>query len=778
MKNCSRGGAATYALALCLVGALAAIPVCSGQTFSVAATPPSLTIYPGRQASVTITASGSPQAGPISITLTGLPSGITVSPLTLTAGSSGTLTLSASVSAGQEGFSSTILIGAPTSWTAPVTVSGAAGPARAISPLSLTISISNPSFAPAASAINLPIANINTNGVAIVSKTTEVPGTITITSADGQTSYLPNTSDSDNTATFHVHGNSTAYMPKLPYHVSLTTSLDLLNTMGLQCPYITDTKGKATCDKSKSYVLIANYDDKTALRTWAAGVLANSIPIGNGYLNSPADSPSPSGTSVLMPWAPHSLFVELYLNGVYEGNYLLIEEIKVDSHRVNIDELTDTDTAQNQVTGGYLMEIDYREEEDYIFFTPQTLPIGLIDPDFSPEVPEQTSYISNYVDTAETALFSSNYTDPNLGWRAWFDEASAINFYIVQDLMGNVDGGSFNDSDYLYKNDNNPLIYMGPVWDFDESSGNVNYQPITSPVVPWMRVNAIWYAQWFTDPGFMADAATQWNALKNNGVFATWLAKIQQEAQSIEQSQVNNFGRWPMLGIETWPNAEAAGSYAGEVQYLIDWLNLRIGYMDSLFNNNKAQTSTTLSTASGSLSSGSPVTLTAQVTGGSNPTGVVSFLAGGVVLGAGSLNGGTASLTLSNLQAGTTGLQAIYNGDIANALSSSATQTVTVSAPLASTVTTVAGSLSAFTASVVGNSGTAIPSGTVTFYLDLDPAITVTLNGAGQASYFPTWLPAGTHTLSGSYSGDTNYSASSSTPIVFQTPLLRLPVRR
>ena len=271
--------------------------------------------------------------------------------------------------------------------------------------------------------------------------------------------------------------------------------------MGLQCPYFTDTKGKPTCDKSKSYVLLANYDDKTALRTWAAGALANAIPIGNGFLNSPADSPTPSGTSVLMPWAPHSLFVELYLNGVYEGNYQLIEEIKVDTHRVNIDELADTDTAPNRVTGGYLMEIDYREEEDYIFFTPQGLPIGLIDPDFSPEVPEQTTYISNYVDTAETALFSSNFTDPNLGWRAYFDEASAINFYIVQDLMGNVDGGSFNDSDYLYKNDNNPLIYMGPVWDFDESSGNVNYQPIVSPVVPWMQTQAIWYAQWFTRSG-------------------------------------------------------------------------------------------------------------------------------------------------------------------------------------------------------------------------------------------------------------------------------------
>ena len=115
--------------------------------------------------------------------------------------------------------------------------------------------------------------------MAIVDKTTEVPGTITITSANGQASYLPNSDDTDNTATFHLHGNSTIYMPKLPYHVKLNTSLDLLNTMGLECPYITNGKGKAACDKSKSYILLANYDDKTFLRDWSASALANSIPI-------------------------------------------------------------------------------------------------------------------------------------------------------------------------------------------------------------------------------------------------------------------------------------------------------------------------------------------------------------------------------------------------------------------------------------------------------------------------------------------------------------------
>jgi hypothetical protein len=763
-----------------VIGALSLISACHGQTFTVAVAPSSVTIYPGQQGvPVTVTVSDSSYPGMIDFTLTGLPSGIGVSPLRLSAGSSGTLTLSASLSAGQEGFSPSGPSGT-TSWTAPVTVVGSASSTQATAQLSLTVSISNPSFAPAASAINLPIVNINTNGVAIVSKAVDVPGTISITSADGQTSYLPSASDTDNAATFHVHGNSSAEMPKLPYHVSLTTGVDLLHAMGLQCPYVTDSKGNPTCDKSKSYVLLANYDDKAILRTWSGGELARAIPIGNGYLNSPPDSPTPSGTGVLMPWVPHSLFVELFLNGVYEGSYQLIEEVKIDTHRVHLNKLSETDTAPTQVTGGYLLDIDQHEDAAYVFFTPQNLPIGLEDPDFSPdpEIPAQTSYISNYVDTAETALFSSNFTDPAQGWRAYFDEASAVNYYIVNEVMGNVDGGDFYNSVYLYKDENNPLIYMGPVWDFDISTGNVSYETIVNPTVSWVQNAAIWYQQWFKDPGFQADVVTQWNVLKKNGVFTAWLASIQQEAESLEQSQVNNFGRWPMLGIEVWPNTEVAGSYAGEIQYLINWLNLRIAYLDSLFNS-KAQTSATLGVPAGPSYSGSPVTLTAQVTGGTAPTGAVSFLANGILLGTGSLNGdGAASVTVSNLPAGTDNLQAVYSGDNANALSSSASQTVTVAAPPAGTVTNLAdpppagdqgSSAGFFTASVSDTSGTAIPTGTVTFSMDLGPGTAMALDATGKARYYARPLTPGTHTIVASYSGDTNYSASSSAPIVFYT---------
>ncbi|HEY1902326.1 MAG TPA: Ig-like domain repeat protein [Terracidiphilus sp.] len=754
------------AFALGVFGALVLCSAGYGQTFTVTVAPSSLTIYPGQQnVPVAITVGASSYAEPISVTLTGLPSGITVSPLTLTAGGSGTLKLSASVSAGQKGFSPS----APsitTSWTAAVSVVAAAGSTRATAPLALTVSISNPSFAPAPSAIDLPILTIDTSGAPIANKTTDVPGTVTITSADGQTSYLPNSSDTDNTATFHVHGNTTADMPKLAYEMKLNTSLDLLNTMGLNCPYVTGSKNKPTCDKSKTYILLANYDDKTFLRDWAASALANAIPLTSPYLASPAGSPSPSGTSTLMPWAPHSLFVELYLNGVYEGNYQLIEKVNVDSHRINITELTDTDTAD--VTGSYLLEIDQHRDEDYVFSTPHGIPIGLIDPDFTPEVAQQTSYITSYVDDAETALFSSDFTDPTLGWRAYFDESSAVNFYIVNDLMGNADGGSFFSSDYLYKDLDNPLLYMGPIWDFDVSAGNVNYVPIENATVPWMQQEALWYIRWFEDPGFKADVVTQWNTLKNNGVFSTWLASIPQEAKTLEQSQANNLGRWPMQGIKVWPNPEAAGSYNGEVQYLTNWLQLRLAYLDSKLNN-KAQTATSLSLGNETLRSGSPVTLTAEVTGGTGPSGVVSFLSTGVVLGTGSLSAGTASLTASNLPAGTDEIQAVYNGDQTNGMSSSNGQLVTVLPPLTATTLSIAGPSSVteglsstFTATVIPSSNSGVPTGTVTFSVDGGKATPATVNGTGTGTYSTSSLAAGTHTLTAVYSGDTNFAAATS----------------
>lgn len=734
------------------------------QNASLTLSSSSLTIYPGQSnVSLGVTLSNVSYAGPMVVTLTGLPSGVTVTPVVMTAAGSGTLSLSAARNADDAAFSSRY-IGRDV-----VTVQAeavAAGQVLATATLSLSVSLNHASYLPDPQSIDLPIVTINTGGVAILSKTTNVSGTITVTSADGGTTYFPSSSNTDNTATFHIHGNSSAMMPKVPYAVKLTSGLDLMTTLGVQCPYV-NSKGKQVCDKSKSYILLANYDDKTFLRDWAASALANAIPIGNGYLDESADSPTPSGTTTLMPWAPHSLFVELYVNGVYEGNYQLIEKVDIDDNKVNTPELDDDDTS-GDLTGGYLVEIDQHQDEDYVFTTPQGVYMGLIDPDSTPEVAEQTSYITNYVDTAENALFSTTYTDPSTGWRAYFDEASLVNFYIVNDVMGNVDGGDFYSSDYYYKPQDNPLLYMGPVWDFDISSGNVNYEPISSPTVPWMQTEARWYKRLFTDPGFQADVKQQWNTLKNNGVFDTWLTSIQTQAQTLEQSQANNFGRWPIQSIKVWPNIEAAGSYDGEVAYLIDWLKLRIAYLDSLFND-KTQTTISFTAPGGTLREGVAATLEATVTGGTAESGSVTFLSNGTVLASAALDGSGYASATASLPAGSDTLTAVYSGDETNALSSSSATPVTVLAPLAPTTTSLSYGLTgtgavnpdALVVTVLANSGTTAPTGTATVTVDGQAATSATLV-AGTAGLAMPDLMAGSHTVQVVYGGDLTYQTSTS----------------
>jgi hypothetical protein len=736
------------------------------QTLSVSSSISALTIHPGDSGiTIPVTLGGTGTGtNPVSITLTGLPSGISVSPLSLAPGTSGVLQLAASVAADQEAFPHYDPTN-PDTATSTISVVATQGTTSATFPLSLTVSLHNPSFLPSPQGINLPIVSINTGGTAIVSKAINVPGTITITSADGSTTYLPGIAGTDNTATFHVHGNTTALMPKLPYSVSLNTSTDLLSGMGLSCGYV-KSGGVAMCDKSKSYVLLANYDDKTLLRDWSASALANSITFGGAYLNSPANSPTPSGTSTLMWWAPHSLFVELYLNGAYQGTYQLIEQVKVDSHRVNINEMAKTDISGKALTGGYFLEIDQRQAEDFTFITPHGVYFGLEDPDFTPEVPEQTTYIQNYVNAAEAALFSPNYTDPTLGWRAYFDDASLVNYYLVNDLMGNLDAGRFFSSIYLYKDKNNPLLYMGPVWDFDLSAGTALSQAITEPTVPWMQTQNPWYPRLFSDPSFLADVRSQFNAMKSNGVLSNWITSIAQQGSALETAQKNNFSRWPMLGILVWPDTEAVGTYDGEVEFLTTWLRRRMGYLDTVLNT-KTTTTTALTATPTVLVAGTSATLTATISG-SHPSGSVSFSANTVPLGTAPINAsGVATLTTTNLPAGLLYVSAYYDGDTTNGGSgigiilNNIAPVASMTHLTASTTSLNAGDPITLTASMV--LGTSVlPTGTVTFYSNGASIGSATLNSNGTASITVTNLTVGADSVTAGYNGDSIYSTSTS----------------
>jgi len=188
-------------------------------------------------------------------------------------------------------------------------------------------------------------------------------------------------------------------------------------------------------------------------------------------------------------------------------------------------------------------------------------------------------------------------------------------------------------------------------------------------------------------------------------------------------------------------------------------------------------TTTSLAASSTHATTGQAVTFTATVapkSGSGVPTGSVVFSDGGTQIGTASLNSsGSAAFDTSSLAVGSHSISAAYSGDTNFAASTSAAVSVTISAPAKITTTTsvvasatqlTTGQNVTFTAGVAPQTGTGVPTGSITFLDGQAQMGTVTLNG-GATSFSTANLATGTHTITAGYSGDSNYAASTSTAL-------------
>ncbi len=57
-------------------------------------------------------------------------------------------------------------------------------------------------------------------------------------------------------------------------------------------------------------------------------------------------------------YTPRRRYCELFINGDYQGVYMLMENIKRDENRVDIATLLPEDIEGNELTGGYILKID------------------------------------------------------------------------------------------------------------------------------------------------------------------------------------------------------------------------------------------------------------------------------------------------------------------------------------------------------------------------------------------------------------------------------------
>jgi hypothetical protein len=413
---------------------------------------------------------------------------------------------------------------------------------------------------------NLPIVSINTNGVSIGDEP-KTPATIKfIDNGKGQINRITDTPVLECRIGIETRGSMSQTVPKKSYGFETRTAKDSnLNVPVLGLPADND------------WILYAPYNDKTFMRD----VLAYRLSRQMGH------------------YASRFVPCELYLNGNYEGVYILLEKIKQGANRVNIANLKTTDISGKDLSGGYIFKIDKTTGSNNAGWTSPYHPKQLSDryinflyhyPKVEDITNEQKSYIKFFVTSFENALASNSYLDAVSGYKKFIDVNSFVDYFIINEVSKNIDGYRISSFFHKDREDRGNKIVAGPIWDYNLAFGNADYYNGYS-ASGWV-INSIpnsddyqvpfWWQRFLTDPEFLVQLKQRYTQLRSGVLKLDSINNfIDSMALVFKEPQARNFQKWPILGTYVWPNYYIGSTYQQEIGYMKDWIDNRLKWVDS-----------------------------------------------------------------------------------------------------------------------------------------------------------------------------------------------------
>ncbi len=415
---------------------------------------------------------------------------------------------------------------------------------------------------------NLPIVLINTNGKFIVDEPKVMVEFKIIFNGEGKLNTITDLPTHYNGfAGIEFRGSSSQMFPKKPY------GIELWNKDGEENP-----QPLLGMPKETDWILFASYNEKSLMHNVFTMSLGRQL---NMY-------------------ASRTRYVELVLNGNYQGVYVFMEKIKRDDNRVAISNLKVEDVSGDQLTGGYILKIDkstganigsFRSKypntgqnfSTYFYDSPKTINTS------------QKKYITDYIGKFEDAVASPDFKDSEKGYRKFIDVPSFIKIFILNEVSRNIDG--YRISSYLYKDRDSKggKLFAGPPWDYDISYGNADYcQGLRYDLFAY-RFNEIcpgdfWQVPFFwqkiiSDNTFVAELRAEYfKQRKTGGVldYARIEKDINEMALELKDAQIRNFQKWPILGVYVWPNPQPISrTFEGEVAELKNFIYNRLVWLDS-----------------------------------------------------------------------------------------------------------------------------------------------------------------------------------------------------
>ncbi|MFN4145105.1 MAG: CotH kinase family protein [Runella sp.] len=424
---------------------------------------------------------------------------------------------------------------------------------------------------------NLPVIVINTNGQTIKDEPKVNVSMGIIDNGNGNRNFYRNPSNGfrpdafnnfEGTVGIEYRGSSSQSFPKKPY--------------GFETRRPNSTEGKAFSllgmPSENDWILNATYNDKSLLRDVLAYHLSNQIGM----------------------YATRTRYVELVLNNDYQGIYILMERIKQDPNRVNIAPIKPQDNSGDALTGGYILKIDKSTgspsemwKSPYPANNNMSTYILVHHPKPKDITPAQFSYIQNHITQFEHTLKSPLFKDPTEGYAKFIDIDTFVDYFLLSELTHNPDAFAMSTFFYKDRDSRGGKIKMGPAWDYNHAFGNANYCLGGEPD-NWVYETTklycrdagsqvpFWWERLLEDKAFCIKLRDRWQQLRQGPwTYQNMEAFIEQNTSLLQEAQARNFARWPSLGQYVWPNRWWGNTHREEVNYLKDWIQQRLSWMDT-----------------------------------------------------------------------------------------------------------------------------------------------------------------------------------------------------
>lgn len=355
-------------------------------------------------------------------------------------------------------------------------------------------------------------------------------------------------------ATLAVHGNGVV---KDQEGLSLTVKGRGNSTWGCEKKpmRLKFSKKTSLCGftKAKSYVLLANYLDRTHIQN----VLALWL-----------------GQRLGMPYTNHYQHCDVFINNKYVGLYLLTEKIGINSASVDIDE-----------EQGMLFEISAEYDEDYKFRSARyDLPVMVKDPDLKemaetdPEgrTPEELLEIwKTDFEKAEEETYRGRGEE-------YFDMESFARYILVINVCGNSEMSSPK-SLYIHKTslgDTSKYIF-GPIWDFDSS---FNSEVIRSGKPTIQSPQTIYGEHAFIRKLKKHTSFAEYYKLAftdfYENIYPSMLEFLDEYSPLIEPSAELDGRRWTYDGaIQSWIWRRPSSGASQHVANIREWLVKRVAFL-------------------------------------------------------------------------------------------------------------------------------------------------------------------------------------------------------